>query len=147
MRPRSPPSKWTHNQQKAKAAIVGGVSQPSTALRASEKHQNNTNRGSFNNNNKRNDTNHNHSFPTLPATENVPRNFDDASSRTDDATAPSTAFAANTQQLTMKRRNNGGLAFATAVSQDPRLSSHERDVNPLVRPKTKSLAQACKTSA
>jgi hypothetical protein len=77
--------------------MVGGASQPPTAL---------------NNNNKRNDTNRNHSFPTIPATENVPRNFDDASSRTDDATAPSTASAANTPQLTMKRRN-GGLAFAT----------------------------------
>jgi hypothetical protein len=30
------------------------------------------------------------------------------------------------------------------VSQDPRLSSHERDVNP---PRTKALAQAYKTSA
>jgi hypothetical protein len=72
------------------------------------KHQNNTHRGSFKNNNKRH-----HSFPTVNAADNVPRNSDDASSRTDDATAPPTALAANTQQLTMKRRNNGGLAFAT----------------------------------
>jgi hypothetical protein len=99
----------SHHQRKGTAAIVGGASQPPTALHASKK----TNRGSFNNNNKRNDTNRNHTFPTIHATDNVPRNSDDASSRTDDATAPSTAFAANTQQLTMKRRNNGGLAFAT----------------------------------
>jgi hypothetical protein len=41
------------------------------------------------------------------------RNSDDASSRTDDATAPPTVFAATTRQLTMKRRNSGRIAFAT----------------------------------
>jgi hypothetical protein len=83
-------------------------------------HQDNTNRGSFNNSNNNNNK-RNHSFPTVHAPDNVQRNSGDASSRTDDATAPSTAFAAKTQQLTMKRRNNGGLAFATTHQA---MSSH-----------------------